>query len=156
MSRQTITTDIGVNRDKVWNLLTDPKEVAFWAPNVRNLELEPPHSFDVETIRRFRLDISGKIETLDTRLTHYTAGEMFAEIPIGGSMKLHEKVEYMKMIYRIEALESNLCVLTFTLDYKMKGMLNQILEKIIMGTFTAQLKLWFERLRTYAETGRPV
>jgi hypothetical protein len=31
-----------------------------------------------------------------------------------------------------------------------------MLEKVVMGTFTSQLRLWFERMKTYAETGRPV
>jgi len=156
MSRQIMPIDIAVPRDRVWDLLIDPKAFAFWAPNVRDLELEPKDNFDVDTIRRFRLDITGKIETLETRITHVQNGEMFAETPIGGSMKLHEKVEYLKMIYRLETVEEKSCSVTFTLDYKMKGLMNQVLEKVIMGTFTSQLRLWMERLKTYAETGRPV
>jgi hypothetical protein len=42
------------------------------------------------------------------------------------------------------------------MDYDMKGFLNKALEKVYMGAFTANLRLWFERLATYAETGRPV
>ncbi|MBU0508113.1 SRPBCC family protein [bacterium] len=156
MSRQMIITEIGVPRERAWELLTDPKEFSFWAPNVRDLELDPPKTFAVDTVRRFRLDVTGKIETLETQITHCTPPEMFAEIPIGGSMKIHEKVEQLKMIYRLETVDAKTCSLTFTMDYKMKGLMNQLLEQIIMGGFTSQLKLWFERLKTYAETGRPV
>ena len=60
------------------------------------------------------------------------------------------------MIYRVTAVEPKVCTFTFTLDYEMKGMMNKLLEKVVMGAFTAQLRLWFERLKTYAETGRPV
>ncbi|MFZ5432419.1 MAG: SRPBCC family protein [Calditrichota bacterium] len=156
MPRDMIINEIGAPRDKVWELLVNAKEFAFWAPNVRDLELEPKDKFDVDTVRHFRLDIAGKIETLDTLITHYQAGEMFAEIPVGGSLKLHEKVEHLKMIYRLEVVEEKTCNLTFTIDYKMKGFFNQLLEKVVMGSFIAQLRLWFERLQTYAETGRPV
>jgi ribosome-associated toxin RatA of RatAB toxin-antitoxin module len=83
-------------------------------------------------------------------------GESFAEIPIGGSLKIHEKVEHLKMIYRVESIDAKMCNLTFTVDYEMKGFMNKMLEKVVMGTFTGQLRLWFERLKTYAETGRPV
>jgi hypothetical protein len=148
-------TEIFASRDKVWNLLADPKEFAFWAPNVRDLTLEP-NVFDVASHRQFRLDISGKIETLETRITHCIANEMFVEIPIGGSLKVHEKVEYLKMVYRLEADDDKSCSLQFTIEWEMKGLLNKMLEKVVMGAFTSQLKLWFERLKTYAETGRPV
>lgn len=140
---------------KVWNLLVDPKEFSFWAPNVRDLEL----STDVlkaDTVRRFRLDVQGKIETLEMRVTHFTDGESFAESPVGGSLGLHEKTEHLKTVYRIEPVDEKTCTLRFTVDYEMKGFLNKMLEKVVMGTFTAQLKLWFERLQTYAETGRVV
>jgi ribosome-associated toxin RatA of RatAB toxin-antitoxin module len=155
MPRQTVITEIDAPIDRVWHLLVDEKEFAFWAPNVRDLNLEP-NKFAVDTIRHFRLDMSGTIETLDTRITHFTENEMFAEIPVGGSLKVHEKVEYLKMIYRVEMVEEKTCSLQFTLDYDMKGFLNKMLEKVIMGAFTASLKLWFERLKTYAETGRVV
>jgi hypothetical protein len=156
MSRQSWIQEIDASKDRVWNLLADPKEFAFWAPNVRELDLEPTHKFDVESVRRFRLDVSGKIETLETRITHFTEGEMFAEIPVGGSLKIHEKVEHLKMIYRVEATGDKTCNFMFTIDWEMKGFMNKMLEKVIIGTFTSQLKLWFERLQTYAETGRPV
>jgi hypothetical protein len=156
LPRQLIITDIGVPRDRAWELLTNPKEFSFWAPSVRDLEMDPPNTFAEDSIRRFRMDVAGKIETLDTRITHCTPGESFAETPVGGSLKIHEKVEHLKMIYRLEPVDEKSCSLTFTLDYKMKGLFNQLLETIIMGGFTSQLRLWFERLRTYAETGRPV
>jgi carbon monoxide dehydrogenase subunit G len=155
MSHQTFITEIEAPRDRVWNLLIDPKEFAFWAPNVRELELDPPN-FAVDTIRRLRLDVSGKIETLDLRITHYTDGELFAETPVGGSLKIHDKVEHLKMVYRLEEVDAKSCSLTFSMDWAMKGLLNQMLEKVVMGTFTSILRLWFERLKTYAETGRPV
>jgi ribosome-associated toxin RatA of RatAB toxin-antitoxin module len=156
MARQTQVIEIEAPADKVWNLLADPKEFAFWAPNVRELELVPKGSFGVDTERRFRLDANGKIETLETQITHCVPGESFAEIPIGGSLKIHEKVEHLKMIYRIESIDAKTCNLTFVVDYEMKGFMNKMLEKVVMGTFTGQLRLWFERLKTYAETGRPV
>ena len=142
--------------DKVWHLITDPTEFQFWAPNVRDLDHAPKGDLDVGVRRNFRLDIQGKIETLETTVTHFTAGESYAESPSGGSLKLHEKVEYLKMIYRVEPVDNKTCTLRFTFDYEMKGLMNKMLEKVVMGTFTAQLKLWFERLKTYAETGRPV
>ncbi|HEY3294648.1 MAG TPA: SRPBCC family protein [bacterium] len=155
MSRQSWILEINANKDKVWNLLADPKEFAFWAPNVRDLALEP-NKLDVDTIRHFRLDISGKIETLETRITHCTPGESFAESPVGGSLKIHEKVTHLKMVYRVESLDDKTCNFMFTMDWEMKGFLNQMLEKVVMGAFTSQLRLWFDRMRTYAETGRPV
>jgi len=155
MPRHTIINEIAAPADKVWTLLADPKEFAFWAPNVRDLVLEPDR-FAVDTVRRFRLDASGRIETLETRITHCLPGETFAESPVGGSIGLHEKVQHLKMIYRVTAVEPKVCTFTFTLDYEMKGMMNKLLEKVVMGAFTAQLRLWFERLKTYAETGRPV
>ncbi|MBI5059553.1 SRPBCC family protein [candidate division KSB1 bacterium] len=142
--------------DKVWFLITDPKEFQLWAPNVRDLEYEPKGELNVGVTRRFRLDIQGKIETLETTITHCTDGETYAESPCGGSLKLHEKVEHLKMIYRVESVDAKTCTLRFTFDYEMKGFMNKMLEKVIMGTFTSQLKIWFERLKTYAETGRPV
>jgi carbon monoxide dehydrogenase subunit G len=156
MARQVIVTEIAAPADKVWHLLTDAKEFAFWAPNVRDLEFDPPNSFQVDTVRRFRLDVSGKIETLETRLTHFIDGEMFAEVPVGGSLKIHEKVEHLKMVYRVEPIDAKTTNFTFSIDWEMKGLMNKMLEKMIMGTFTGQLRLWFERLHTYAETGRVV
>jgi hypothetical protein len=142
--------------DHVWELLTVPKEVEFWAPNVRDLEHNPPDRFDVDTVRRYRLDLGGKIETLETRITHCSEGEMFAETPVGGSMKLHEKVSKMKMVFRISEVEDSVCSVHFLLDYEMKGFLGKMFEKIAIGSFASQYRLWFDRLKTYAETGRPV
>lgn len=156
MARQTQMLEIEAPTDKVWNLLSDPKEFAFWAPNVRELDLDPKGRFDVDTVRRFRLEVNGKIETLDTRITHCKPGESFAEIPIGGSLKVHERVEHLKMMYRVEAVDPKVSTFTFIVDYEMKGLLNKMLEKVVMGAFTSQLRLWFERMKTYAETGRPV
>jgi carbon monoxide dehydrogenase subunit G len=155
MARQMIINEIVAPIDKVWALLSDPKEFAFWAPSVRDLELEP-HNFAVDTIRHFRLDVNGKIDTLDLKITHCIDQEMFAEIPVGGSLGIHTKVEYLKMIYRLEKVDEKSTNLTFTVDYDMKGFLNKMLERVLIGTFVGQMRLWFERLKTYAETGRPV
>ena len=156
MARQTQIIEIEAPADKVWNLLADPKEFAFWAPNVRELELVPKGRFEVDSERRFRLDVQGKIETLNMRITHCKAGDSFAEEPVGGSLKIHEKVEHLKLMYRLEPVDPKTTSFTFTIDWEMKGLLNKMLEKVVMGTFTSQLRLWFERLKTYAETGRPV
>ncbi len=156
MARQIQYIEIMSPVDKVWNLLVDPKEFAFWAPNVRDLEITPAGTIALDATRHFRLDLSGKIETLDMRVTHFTDGESFAETPVGGSMKLHEKVKSMKVVYRVEPVDAKTCTLRFTLDYEMQGFLNKMLETMVMGAFTANLKLWLERLKTYAETGRPV
>lgn len=156
MSLQSIICEIQSKRSKVWTLLTDPKEVAFWAPNVRDLEVEPKGKFEIDTIRHFRLDVGGKIETLDTRVTHLVDGEMFVEIPVGGSMKLQDKVKHMKFIFRLEQVEETSCSLTLSIDYEMKGILGKMLEKIMIGAFLTQYNLWTDRLKTYAETGRPV
>jgi carbon monoxide dehydrogenase subunit G len=156
MPRQVIINEITVSPEKVWTLLTDPKEFAFWAPNVRDLTTDPKDKFDIDTIRYFRLDMSGKIETLEMRLTHCIPQQMFAEIPVGGSLKLHEKCEHLKLIYRLEPTDEKTCNLVFTLDYEMKGLMNKLLEKVVMGQISNMLRLWFERLKTYAETGRPV
>lgn len=155
MPRQTILNEIAAPIDRVWQLLSDSKEFAFWAPNIRELELEPD-KFAIDTIRRFKLDVNGKIETLETRITHCIPQQMFAETPTGGSLKLHEKVESLRMIYRIEEVDKKTTNFTFTIEYEMKGFMNKMLEKVIMGTFISQLRLWFERLQTYAETGRVV
>ena len=156
MARQTIINEVLAEPSHVWDLLTDPREVVLWAPNVRDLEMEPKDSFAVDSIRRFRLDVGGKIETVDTRITHCIDGEMFAEQPIGGSMKLHEKVQQMKIVFRIEAVEQRSCSLILSLDYEMKGFFGKMFEKLAIGGFTSQYRLWMERLKTYAETGRPV
>ncbi len=156
MARQTQMIEIVAPVDKVWNLVADPKEFAFWAPNVRELILIPKGNFGVDTMRHFKLDVNGKIETLDMNITHCKKGESFAETPVGGSLRIHEKVEHLKLIYRFEAVDAKTTSFTFTVDYEMKGFLNKMLEKVVMGTFTSQLRLWFERLKTYAETGRPV
>jgi hypothetical protein len=156
MPKQVVINEIAAPVDKVWNLIVDPKEFAFWAPNVRDLELEPKDNFGVDTLRHFRLETSGKIETLDTKITHFSDQEYFSESPVGGSLKLHEKVEHLRMTYRVEPTDDRKCCLTFTIDWEMKGLLNKMLEKIYIGTFVATLRLWFERLATYAETGRPV
>lgn len=155
MPRQVILNEIAAPADRVWQLLTDCKEFAFWAPNVRDLVLEPD-AFKVDSLRRFRLDVNGKIETLDTKITHLTPGESFAESPCGGSLKLHEKTTHLKMIYRVEVIDEKTCNFTFTIDYEMNGFMNKMLEKVVMGTFIGSLRLWFERMQTYAETGRPV
>lgn len=156
MALQSIISEIHSKRSTVWNLLTDPKEVAFWAPNVRDLEIEPKNKFEIDTIRHFRLDVGGKIETLDTRITHLIDGEMFAETPVGGSMNLHEKVKYLKLIFRLEDVDDDSCSFVFSIDYEMKGLLGKMLEKITIGAFISQYKIWIDRLKTYAETGRPV
>jgi ribosome-associated toxin RatA of RatAB toxin-antitoxin module len=148
--------EIGAPIEKVWNLVADPKEFAFWAPNVRELDLIPRDSFGVDTTRHFKLDVNGKIETLDMNITHCKVEDSFAETPVGGTLKIHEKVEYMKLIYRFEPVDKKTTSFTFTVDYEMKGFLNKMLEKVVIGAFTSQLRLWFERLKTYAETGRPV
>ena len=156
MARQTQIMEIAAPVDKLWSLLADPKEFAFWAPNVRELELEPKHRFDVDTIRRFRIDVNGKIETLETRIIQCKTNEFFTEVPIAGSLKIHEKVEHLKLMYRLEPVDAKTTSFTFTVDYEMKGLLNKMMETVVMGTFTSQLRLWFERMQTYAETGRPV
>ncbi|MBU0690513.1 SRPBCC family protein [bacterium] len=156
MSLQSIICEIHSKRSRVWTLLTDPKEVAFWAPNVRDLEIEPKGILKIDSVRHFRLDVGGKIETLDTRITHLTDGEMFVESPIGGSMKLQDKAKYMKFIFRLEQVEEDSCSLTLSIDYEMKGLLGKMLEKITIGAFITQYRHWIDRLKTYAETGRPV
>jgi len=156
MPRQVILNEIQVSAEKVWTLLTDPKEFAYWAPNVRDLTVEPAGKFDIDSERRFRLDVSGKIETLETRVTHCIPRQMFAEIPVGGSLKLQEKCKHLKLIYRLESADEKTCNLVFTLDYEMKGLMNKLLEKVVMGQLSNMLRLWFERLKTYAETGRSV
>jgi hypothetical protein len=156
MPKQVIINEIHAPIEKVWKFLADPKEFSFWAPNVRDLELEPRDTFGIDTCRHFRLETSGKIDTLDMRITHFKDGEFFTESPFGGSLKLHEKVEYLRMTYRLEPVDNKSCSLTFTIDYEMKGFMNKMLEKVYMGAFIANLRLWFERLTTYAETGRPV
>jgi len=155
---QSIITEIQAKRSHVWNLLTTPKEVAFWAPNVRDLEQEPRDRFDVDTVRSYRLDVGGRIETLETVITHCITGEMFAEKPIGGSMKIHEKVEKMKIVFRLMDAETDekRCSLAFSMEYETKGLMGKLFEKVTIGGFISQYKIWFDRLKTYAETGRPV
>ncbi|MBK6765966.1 MAG: hypothetical protein IPG71_06455 [bacterium] len=156
MPKQIITTEIEAPIEHVWHLLTFPKEIEFWAPNVRDMRIEPNGSFAKDSTRHFNLDLGGKDVTLDTLVTHYMPGEMFAETVTGGSAGVHEKVEHLKVIFRMILLAEKRCALNFTIDYEMKGFMNKMLEKVIMGTLLSQYKLWFERLKTYAETGRPV
>ena len=156
MPKQIITTEIEAADSHVWQLLTTPKEIEFWSPHVRELTMSPSGRFDVDTQRNFRLELQGKQVTLETRITHCIHGEMFAETPVGGSAGIHERVEYLKLIFRIIPLADKRCAVNFTLDYEMKGFLNKMMEKFILGVFLSEYKLWFERLKTYAETGRPV
>jgi hypothetical protein len=156
LALQSITSEIQSKRSHVWTLLTDPKEISFWAPNVRDLEYEPKDKIAVDTIRHFRLDVGGKIETLDTRITHCIAGEMLAETPVGGSMKVQDKVKHMKIVFRVTEVDESSCSITLTLDYEMKGLLAKMLEQVTIGAFLSQYRIWLDRLKTYAETGRPV
>jgi len=154
--KQIITTEIEASTEKVWLALTVPKEVEFWAPNVRDLRVEPNGSFAKDSQRFFNLDLGGRDVTLETTLTHCVPNEMFAESVTGGTAGVHEKVEHLKVIFRLIELADKRCALNFTIDYEMKGFMNKMLEKVIMGALLSQYKLWFERLKTYAETGRPV
>jgi hypothetical protein len=156
LALQSIISEIQSKRSHVWTLLTDPKEISFWAPNVRDLVYEPKDKLAVDTIRHFRLDVAGKIETLDTRITHFLDGEMLAETPIGGSMNVQDKVKHMKIVFRVTEVDESSCSISFTLDYEMKGLMAKLFEKVTIGTLTAQYRIWLDRLKTYAETGRPV
>ncbi|MCL4305969.1 SRPBCC family protein [bacterium] len=156
MPKEIVTTEIEAPMEHVWNLLTVPKEVEFWAPNVRELRIEPNGSFAKDSTRHFQLDIAGKDVTLDTVITHYVPGELFAESVTGGSAGVHEKTEHARIVFRLISLAEKRCAVNFTIDYEMKGFLNKMLEKVVMGGVISQYKLWFERLKTYAETGRPV
>jgi len=140
----------------LWELLTVPKEVETWAPNVRDLRIEPVGGFGKDAMRIFTLDLAGKDVTLETRVTHYANGEYYAEEVTGGSAGLHEKVEHLRTSFRFIELAEKRCAVNFTIDYEMKGFMNKMLEKVVMGAFLSQYKLWFERLKTYAETGRSV
>ncbi|NUO18778.1 SRPBCC family protein [bacterium] len=156
MPKQIITTEIEAPMSQVWSALTVPKEVEFWAPNVRDLRIEPNGSFAKDSRRIFNLDLAGKDVTLETTITHYVPNEMFAESVTGGTAGVHDKAEHVKVIFRLIELAEKRCALNFTIDYEMKGFMNKMLEKVIMGALLSQYKLWFERLKTYAETGRPV
>lgn len=136
--------------------LTVPKEIEFWAPNVRDLRIEPNGNFAKDSRRIFNVDLGGKDVTLETTITHLVSNEMFAESVTGGTAGVHEKVDHVKVIFRLIELAEKRCALNFTIDYEMKGFMNKMLEKVIMGALLSQYKLWFERLKTYAETGRPV
>ena len=141
---------------QVWQALTESKEVEFWAPNVRGLEVLPDGVVAKGARRVFNLDLNGKDATLETEITHFVQNEMFAESIVGGSAGIHEKVAHVKLIFRLIELAEKRCALNFSIDYEMKGFMNKMLEKVIMGALVSQYKLWFERLKTYAETGRPV
>lgn len=156
MPKQTITTEIEAPMSQIWDLLTVPKEVEFWAPNVRDMRIEPAGGFGKDASRIFTIDLAGKDVTLETTVTHYAKGEYFAESVSGGSSGLQDKVEHLRTSYRLIELAEKRCAVSFTIDYEMKGFMNKMLEKVIMGAFLSQYKLWFERLKTYAETGRPV
>lgn len=156
MPKQIITTEIEAPMSQVWQALTVSKEVEYWAPNVRNLKVLPDGVVAKDARRVFELDLNGKDVTLETEITHYVAGEMFAESVVGGSAGIHEKVAHVKLIFRFIELAEKRCALNFSIDYEMKGFMNKMLEKVIMGTLISQYKLWFERLKSYAETGRSV
>jgi len=154
--KQIITTEIEAPASQVWQALTVPKEIEFWAPNVRNLRTEPDGVIALNMWRFFHLDLGGKDLTLETEVTHCIVNELFAESIQGGTAGIHDKVEHLKVIFRLIELAEKRCALNFTIDYEMKGFMNKMLEKVIMGALLSQYKLWFERLKTYAETGRPV
>ncbi|MCB9366829.1 MAG: SRPBCC family protein [Calditrichaeota bacterium] len=156
MPKETVTTEIEAPMEQVWIYLTVPKEVEFWAPNVRELRIEPSGSFAKDSTRHFKIDLNGKDVTLETQITHYIPNELFAETVIGGSAGIHEKTAHTRLVFRLISLAEKRCAVNFTVDYEMKGFLNKMLEKVMMGGVIAQYKLWFERLKTYAETGRPV
>lgn len=156
MPKQIITTEIESPTERVWQALTVPKEIEFWAPNVRDLRIEPEGALTKDSSRHFNIDLGGKDVTLVTQITHLIHNEMLAETVIGGTAGVHDKVEHLKVIFRLIELAENRCALNFTIDYEMKGFMNKMLEKVIMGALLSQYKLWFERLKTYTETGRTV
>lgn len=156
MPKQIITTEIEAPLEVVWMAITMPREIEFWAPNVRELRIEPDAFFGKDSRRIFKVDLGGRDVTLETIVTHFVPREMFAETVNGGTAGVHEKVEHLRVIFRLIELAEKRCALNFTIDYEMKGFMNKMLEKVIMGALLSQYKLWFERLKTYSETGRPV
>lgn len=144
-------------QEKVWALISEAKETEFWSPNIRDLAHEPAGPVQVGTIRKVRLEIHEKIQTLQTEVTHCDAPNFFTEIPRGITADWQKKVRGVQLTYRLEAEGEERTTLYFTGKYEPVGLIGKLLSKTIgEGMIRNTLKQNLERLKTYAETGRSV
>lgn len=152
-----VSVTIEAPQEKVWELISEAKETEFWSPNIRDLVHEPAGPVQVGTIRKVRLDVNGKIQTLQTEVTHCDAPNFFTEIPRGVTADWQKKIRAVQLTYRLESEGEERTTLLFTGKYEPVGLLGQLLSKTIgEGMVRSALKQNLERLKTYAETGRVV
>ena len=152
-----ISVTIEAPREKVWQLITEAKETEFWSPNIRDLAHEPAGPVQVGTIRKVRLEVNEKIQTLQTEVTHCDAPNFFTEIPRGITADWQKKVRGVQLTFRLEAEGEERTTLLFTGKYEPVGLMGKLLSKTIgEGMIRSALKQNLERLKTYAETGRTV
>lgn len=157
MPRVRVVVDIDAPQAKVWHLISDAKETEFWSPNIRDLVHEPAGPLQVGTIRKVRVEANGKVHTLHTEVTQCQPPSFFTEVPCGGDLDWLKRTKSVKLTYRLEAESQTRTTLIFTGQYELAGLWGHIFSKLIgEGMVRAVVKQNFERLKSYAETGRVV
>ena len=157
MQRTQIRVEIEAPREKVWQLITEPKEMEMWSPALRDLTYDPPGAITVGTVRKARIESSGKIRTFYTQVTHCEPPDYFTEAAQGETPFVTGKVTSLQLTYRLESEEKNRTTFIFTAQYDIPGFLGRLINKAIgESMLRAAVKQNFERLKTYAETGRTV
>jgi hypothetical protein len=90
-------------------------------------------------------------------VTHCEYLEYFTEVAQGVNPFGMERIKSIQLTYRLEAEEENRTAFIFTAQYDIPGFLGRLINKTIgEGMLRAAVKQNFERLKTYAETGRSV
>ena len=157
MNLTQIRVEIEAPREKVWQLITDPKEMEMWSPTLRDLFYDPPGVIQVSTLRKARIEAGGKIKEYTTKVTHCEYPEYFTEVAQGVNPFGMERIKSIQLTYRLEAEEENRTAFIFTAQYDSPGFLGRLINKAIgESMLRAAVKQNFERLKTYAETGRTV
>ena len=157
MIQTQIRVDIDAPQEKVWQLITDPKQMELWSPVLRDLSYDPPGPIRVGTIRRARIESSGKVHEVYTQVTHCDPPNFFTEISQGENRFFMGSVKSPQLTYRLEPEGQDRTIFTFTVQFEIPGFLGRLLNKAIgESMLRAVVKQNFERLKTYAETGRVV
>jgi uncharacterized protein YndB with AHSA1/START domain len=157
MNRTQIRVEIEAPREKVWQLITEPKEMEMWSPTLRDLTYDPPGAIQVGTMRKARVESGGKIREFNTQVTHCEPLDYFTEEAQGENPFVMGKVKSVQLTYRLESEEKDRTTFIFTVQYDIPGFLGRLINKAIgESMLRAAVKQNFERLKTYAETGRTV
>lgn len=157
MIRTQIRVDIDAPQEKVWELITDPKQMELWSPIVRDLSYDPAGPIRVGTIRRARIESKGKVHELYTQVTHCDPPNYFTEVAQGENPFFMGSIKSTQLTYRLEPEGTDQTNFIFTVQFEIPGFLGRLLNKAIgESMLRAAVKQNFERLKTYAETGRVV